>query len=234
MTTTLTKEQATVEKLLPDIRATHKEFLKSGQATVDLARQIGDMLWKLKECVKKGEWTELVEDRCEFTIRTATTYMKLSGGWELLEKKEAAATTIDGCVKLIGQSKPKTHKGGKRKVVPKPAKSADNGKRGSETESPQPAAAEKPAGPCPHGGEHDYDDEACKRCHDPKPGVTPTEDLPPAAKLFAKIDEHIGKVVRLLDDVNRVAPNETLRKEIMASLEVANEDIRKWKKGAKK
>lgn len=169
MTTTLTKEQATVEKLLPDIRATHKEFLKSGQATVDLARQIGDMLWKLKECVKKGEWTELVEDRCEFTIRTATTYMKLSGGWELLEKKEAAATTIDGCVKLIGQSKPKTHKGGKRKVVPKPAKSADNGKRGSETESPQPAAAEKPAGPCPHGGDHDYDDEACRRCHDPKP-----------------------------------------------------------------
>lgn len=116
----LTKEQATVEKLLPDIRATHKEFLKSGQQTVELARQIGDMLWKLKECVQHGEWAQLVEDRCEFEIRTAQAYMKLSGGWNLLEKKEAAATTIDGAVKLICQATPR--KGGKtksRRISPK-------------------------------------------------------------------------------------------------------------------
>jgi hypothetical protein len=41
----------------------------------------------------------------------------------------------------------------------------------SKTTATQTEAA-KPSGPCPHGGEHEYDDEACKRCHDPKPGVT--------------------------------------------------------------
>lgn len=131
----LTKEQATIEKLLPDIRATHKEFLKSGQETVELARQIGDMLWKLKECVKHGEWGPLVEQRCEFTIRTATTYMKISGGWELLEKKTAAATTIDGCVKLIGQATPK--KSGKKNGVPKSPTSGGSSVQRSKTDSPQ-------------------------------------------------------------------------------------------------
>lgn len=121
---TLTKEEATIERLLPDIRATHKEFIKSGQTTLDLARQIGDMLWKLKECVKHGEWTGLVESRCELQMRTARTYMEVAGGWELLEKKEAAASTINGCIKLIGQAKPK--KGGKRPRKPKPPKAAES------------------------------------------------------------------------------------------------------------
>lgn len=137
MTTILTKEQATIERLLPDIRATHKEFLKSGQATVELARQIGDMLWKLKECVKHGEWVKLVEDRCEFEIRTAQTYMKVAGGWDLLEKKEAAATTIDGAVKLIGQASPK--KGGKAhssRKAPKAGKAKSNGKPPSQSDAP--------------------------------------------------------------------------------------------------
>lgn len=53
-----------------------------------------------------------------------------------------------------------------------------------------PAAPPKLVGPCPHGGEHTYDEEACTRCHDPKPkgwmppeGVTKYNDKfdPPAA-----------------------------------------------------
>lgn len=139
---TLTKEQVTIERLLPDIRATHKEFLKSGQETVDLARQIGDMLWKLKECVKHGEWVKLVEDRCEFAIRTAQTYMKVSGGWNLLEKKEAAATTIDGCVKLIGQANPK--KGGKTNAVRKAPKAASASLSKPKTDTPKPASEPEP------------------------------------------------------------------------------------------
>lgn len=162
----LTKEQATVEKLLPDIRATHTEFLKSGQTTVDLARQIGDMLWKLKECVKHGEWQPLIEDRCELPMRTATAYMKLSGGWELLEKKEAAASTINGCIKLICQSKPK--KGGKRLAKPKAPKAAGSNGKHQQTSAPQ-------TGPCIRtGAEHKWGDDCdlpghkcCLECGEP-------------------------------------------------------------------
>lgn len=125
---------------------------------------------------------------------------------------------------------------------------------------PAPAAAESPAkldvspieetasppaptGPCVRtGGEHCWGPDedkpgylCCLECGEPGEliAVDPEPDVP-ASKLFAKIDEHLGKIVRLLDDVNKVAPNEALRKAIMESLGVANEDIRRWKKGAKK
>jgi hypothetical protein len=232
---TLTKEQATVEKLLPEIRATHKAFLLSGKETVELARQIGDYLWKLKECVKHGEWQSIVEDRCEFTMRTAQTYMKLAGGWELLEKKEAAATTIDGCVKLIGQATPKKRVTQKRSGVRISTKSG--GKSGShqQTSAPQADAA-NPDGPCPHGGEHDYDDEACKRCHDPKPGVSvepEPEEATAAGKLFTKIFDHLGKVTRLLDDLKKAVPNSKYFDDVFASLECANQDLHKWRRAKK-
>lgn len=84
------------------------------------------------------------------------------------------------------------------------------------------------SGPCPHGGEHTYDEEACTRCHDPKPA-----DEAPVGKLFSKLLEHLRQCTLLLDEINRAAPNETLRTEIFNSLEVANEDVHKWRKSAK-
>jgi hypothetical protein len=94
-----------------------------------------------------------VEDRCEFDIRTAQTYMKVSGGWALLEKKGAAATTIDGAVKLIAQASPK--KGGKTKALRNSPNSGSNGtasKRG-EPGGASNADSTAPPSPGPASGE---------------------------------------------------------------------------------
>lgn len=75
------------------------------------------------------------------------------------------------------------------------AKAADKprvGRDGKSRNQPTTKAGKKPqaesisefkeevkaanSGPCPHGGEHDYDDEACRNCHDPKPAVKQYND----------------------------------------------------------
>jgi hypothetical protein len=112
-----------------------------------------------------------------------------------------------------------------------------SGKSGqtSKTTATQTEAA-KPSGPCPHGGEHDYDDEACKRCHDPKPGVSvepEPEEATATGKLFTKIFEHLGKVTRLLDDLKKAVPNSKYFDDVFASLECANQDLHKWRRAKK-
>ncbi len=174
----LTKEQRTVEQLLPDIRATHKEFLKTGQETVELARQIGDMLLKLKECVKQGDWVKLVEQRCEFTIRAAQNYMKVAGGWDLLEKSESAATTIDSAVKLISQATPK--KKGKTKSVRKSPTTSDSPGRTSKQDDAK------------EGGGSNGDDD------DPVDG----------AELFKRCLEHMRLSLKIMEDLKRIHPSE--------------------------
>jgi hypothetical protein len=175
-----------VEKLLPEINANHRECIKSGSDAIQYAIQAGELLLRLKGSVKHGEWLPLLEKRVDCTPRAAQNYMKIVGFKATLQKQGkdvSSDATIGGCLKMIGQSKQSS----------KPPKSNTNGVRispntgGSSSSKPSPPAAVeppqsepiqapaaketavKPTGPCPHGGEHDYDDEACRRCHDPKP-----------------------------------------------------------------
>jgi hypothetical protein len=97
----LTKQEKAIESLLPKIRSAHSKMVETGQTTIELARDIGEMLWVLKENTTHGEWTKLVEDRCEFSIKSAQTYMKVSAGWEKIKKQDATPATIEGCVKLL-------------------------------------------------------------------------------------------------------------------------------------
>lgn len=79
--------------------------------------------------------------------------------------------------------------------------------------------------PCADG--HDFDDEACRRCHEPRPEE-------PVGKLFSQLLEHLRKSVLLLDEINRVAPNDKARQSVFDSFECANQDILKWRKSAKR
>lgn len=74
-------------------------------------------------------------------------------------------STVDSSPAAEAADKPKVGKDGKKRKPRKQKKpKSEAGSQGGGG-----AAVE---GPCPHGGEHDYDDEACKRCHDPKPGIS--------------------------------------------------------------
>lgn len=236
----LTKEQATIERLIPDINAAHKAFRKSGDETLEYARQIGADLLKIKECVKHGDWEQLIEQRFDFSPQAASGYMKLAAGWHLLkDRNERETATLGGCLKLIGKAKPK--KGGNRKSPSISPKAAESNGTHKETSTPQAATAEKPNGPCIRtGGEHRWgpDDDVpghqcCLECGEPDEPVK-SNGKSETGKLFKSIDDYLGKIVRTLDDLNRICPQPKLRQEIFDSLEVANADLRKWKKEARK
>lgn len=244
---TLTKEQATVEKLLPEIRATHKAFLKSGQETVELARQIGDMLWKLKECVKQGEWTPIVEDRCEFDIRSAQTYMKVSGGWGIIEQQKVPPTSIDGCVKLIGQ------KGGKTKALRKSTNSGGSskppaaasgkddrtdstgttpqepstGQSGSDTDNPVDL------GICPNcGGKKWTEDEfgaSCAKCNHPHGEPVGDQDEQRVGVERSKAIKTVEALMRSVCDLGRLLPKPKEQAHLIAQCKLILTELRAWK-----
>ncbi len=144
----------------------------------------------------------------------------------------------------VSEAKAMAEKG--EKVSLDIAKSVRNKYRKTSPKKPKekPSPPEQPSGPCIRtGAEHRWGPDedrlgkqCCLECGETE--GAPELPGPPAdtasSKLFANVDQFLGKVVRWLDEINKIAPNESLRKEIMDSLEVAQKDILKWKKGAKK
>lgn len=111
--------------------------------------------------------------------------------------------------------------------------------------------------PCPHGGEHEYDEEACVRCHDPKPkGVKASQatieavadeaeadlgDLEPdeggaeaeahrvAVESFAAAEKHLVEAHRLMSRLSQTHPHR-YQQSAQDSLDVSYQDLRRWKK----
>lgn len=93
------------------------------------------------------------------------------------------------------------------------------------------SAAKKDAvGPCPHGGEHDYDDEACRHCHDPKPA---DDDPITGDKLFKKCLEHIRLAMLVMEDLKKIHPSDKFE-SAFNSMDIANQDVCAWRRSAKR
>jgi len=85
-------------------------------------------------------------------------------------------------------------------------------------------AGEKPIpeGPCPHGGEHDFDGVACKKCHEPET---------PVAKLFVKALEHMRQSLLLVDQIHNATGRKhgKFHEPILTSLDIAWQESQKWR-----
>jgi hypothetical protein len=155
------KNDLEVERLLSDINAHFKDFKRAGKETIQNAVKMGEILWKIKELVPHGKFASTVESRCDFSDRTAQTYMKLAGGWdEIVERLgiQAYEMTIIGGLRVLSSTKEPARIEQKKKelrISYSPSKSNHKPVDGTDE--------------CPHGGPHDYDEEACKKCHDPRP-----------------------------------------------------------------
>jgi hypothetical protein len=190
MSKALSKEVLEVERLLPEINANHRECHKSGSEALNHAIQAGQLLLKLKECVKHGEFMPLVEKRCDFSYDSAKTYMKISESLPAILKKNGKTIgsdmTIRGGMKLIGESNPK------------PASKPKRGENGSASPiSPKPeeavvVEAEKivpTSGDCPKGGDHERGaDGTCEKCLDPPPVKQYNDPFDPATFEEGKLD----------------------------------------------
>lgn len=253
MSNVLTAGERAVERLLPEINANHRECMKCGNDALSHAIQAGELLAQLKEAAKHGEFLAIIEKRCDFSTRTAQSYMKLATTLPPLLKKQgkelAVDATVGGCLKLIGESQ----KGGKAQAVRISPPPKDEPVAESEERSPtSEAEADDPVGDaCDHEWATDDSGTFCVRCKQDKPGEpepwTPPEGVkkyadkfePEAAEskpgeLFSKLLTMMGQVMRLLDEINRAARNEKMYDEVFTSLDCANKDIHKWRDAARK
>ncbi len=169
----LTKEQVTIEQLLPEINANHRECIKSGNDALKHAIQAGELLVKLKECVKHGEFQPLIESRCDFSLTSAKTYIKIATDLPAVLKtsgKTAGADmTIRGGMKLIAEAKPQ-----KASALTKSPTAADsNGKHANNKPPPSatPPAEAVDLGKCPNCGGKKWKDDGlgnvCAKCKHP-------------------------------------------------------------------
>lgn len=77
-------------QLAVKINAEHEATEKAAQASIQHARAAGDMLRKAKATVGHGNWLPWLEQHCQFSRRTAQTYMKIADRWDELTNGERA------------------------------------------------------------------------------------------------------------------------------------------------
>jgi hypothetical protein len=136
--------------------ALHKEIYNTSKYIILKAVEAGKVLLRIKASLGHGHfqpWFDKADT--EISLRTAVNYMTLAKGWDEIQEQHgslAYCMSVDAALKCIsGLHKPEKSNG----ATPKSAS--------------QIGKASADLVPCPHGGEHEYDEEACVKCHDPKP-----------------------------------------------------------------
>lgn len=222
------------------INQLHEDVFKAVRFVIVKAVELGNKLAEVKASLPHGRFTEWVAANCNFEDRMARRYMAVAKDWPLLVENigtTAYVLSLDAAINKINSLK-------KAKDETRSLAAAD--------EAPESAE-------CPHGGEHEYDEEACVRCHDPRPrgmagllekaiahaqGTSDRDsDRGPRVagqadqrlaeeglrKLFGTIDQLYAKLTQLLDQAGHEAPS-AYKDEAQESLDVSYQDFRRWKK----
>src|ERR1700722_10551482 len=76
------------KQLLPSIKAEHKAVLEALESGLGHAIKAGEYLAAAKKLVGHGEWAKWVERNCEFSYRTARSYLRVHALKDKLPKRE--------------------------------------------------------------------------------------------------------------------------------------------------
>lgn len=180
------------EALIPEINANHRECTKSGHEALKYAQQAGELLWKLKETVKHGDFEQIVEQRCDCSLTTAKGYMRISDGLpKLLEKlgdEAPSEISIRGIQKLITEhSPPKSNRIGGAPSKSRPSGGSPGPQKGPAS-VPQIEAQTKQV---------EQELAAAQAAPEPEEPADKTE----VGKKLKKINELIGQTIRTCDEV---------------------------------
>jgi len=221
------------------IDALYREALEYARLSMLKAKEAGEGLMAMKDSCKHGQFEKEIEDHCDYmSVDKARQCMRIVTHWdELLEKHGAVlysmsvSAGLDSIKKLEAPKKPK-----KQEPQKDPVDGTDE---------------------CPHGGKHTYDEEACTRCHDPRPPkrgqqAVPAndshtdDDLPdqgtelaeePATtvsiqqlgKLFLKTEKAFGELTNCLDELHQAHPWEEVA-GMQDALGIIYNSFTRWKK----
>lgn len=158
-------------KLGEDVHEAHKLLAKERKGLfekwVDAETAIGLKtaynLMNVYVCTKQHPILQNLQNSVAYLLAEPKTPREAIEAAENLAAKGEKVTLVKA-KELISKFREKVKSAPRKPKTPKPAEAAP-------PPEPLPPAALVVEGPCPHGGPHDYDDEACKRCHDPKPGT---------------------------------------------------------------
>lgn len=228
-----------------DIRianAIHDEIYKTSKHLLIKVVEAGKVLIRIKESLGHGYFQEWL-DKADTNIShsTARNYMRVAMHWdEIIEKmgSRAYCMSIEAALKCVA---------GLREE-----------KRQSKTAG-SPVVLNPTFEPvsCPHGGEHEYDEEACVKCHDPKPesvggaaefeqavadeeessaglvdegpGSAEAEDSRVAQKLFADVERGFIDLYRQLTKLTKQYDGR-YGTQSLDSLDLSLQDFKKFKK----
>ena len=84
----------------------HRAATDTARSALRHALDAGRSLLEAKERIPHGSWTDWIEERCEFSPRTAQAYMRLARHWPELEPKaqSSAGLSIEGAMKLLAEA----------------------------------------------------------------------------------------------------------------------------------
>lgn len=257
---------------LPKINALHRSIYNKTKEVVREAVEIGNLLLKLKALTPHGHFEDTLDNNpdCEVSLRTAQKYMQLAKGFPQLEEQLGSVAyemSIEACIS-------KLNRGVDQKRRPRRFSADQLTATPDTTSSPVDGGGDS----CIRGGQHEYDEEACVKCHDPRPtegeegrieeceggaqgaagskevaGVVDGQQREGHGRLGeadqgaddrregrrqngqpfnaeAEIKAFAAAGMRLINLLNRYAPNEKLRGECVQSMECLYEDLRTWKK----
>ncbi len=156
----MSKELAvrSIRDLIQEANEHHNLAVKAARGTLEHVRCSGERLIALKAKCQRGAWEKLVLEEGDMALRTAQAYMKVAREHpkheELMSPGQMANISITEGVKRISLQK-------KEEYYPEEPK--------AQAAAPQGDPVDGGTEECIRGGVHEYDAEACIKCHDPRP-----------------------------------------------------------------
>ncbi len=98
-----TSIQVDLTKLAEEINIEHELCNKAARATIEHARNIGNKLLLVKSALKHGNYYDWIKANCDFSERTASTYVSVARHWdEFYSKPEVTSDlTISGFIQAV-------------------------------------------------------------------------------------------------------------------------------------
>src|SRR5262245_24963831 len=75
---------ATIDELSAAINAAHRRASEAARHSLEYAREAGELLIKVKDRLKHGDWMPWLEEEFAGTPRTAQLYMRIACRWQTL------------------------------------------------------------------------------------------------------------------------------------------------------
>lgn len=96
-----------LDVLRSEISAAHMECERSLKAGLENAARVGELLAVAKEAIPHGQWETWVGENCEFSLRTAQTYMRVNRELPAVSKAQRSALlSIKSAIEVLAEPKP--------------------------------------------------------------------------------------------------------------------------------